>query len=46
MLRRRRIALKQRKPAVGARRKIMMHDVRRKILRRNATYFLTQAGFE
>ncbi|WP_198650263.1 hypothetical protein [Oceanimonas marisflavi] len=46
MLKRRRIALKQRKPLGATRRKIMMNDIRRKILRRNVTYFLTQAGFE
>ncbi|WP_158308462.1 hypothetical protein [Oceanimonas sp. GK1] len=46
MLKRKRTLLKNRKPACGSRRKLMMQDLRRKILRRNATYFLTQANFE
>ncbi len=42
MLKRRRAVLKQRKPASWShRRKILLQDVRRKILRRNNAYFLT-----
>ncbi|MDP5292759.1 hypothetical protein Q9290_10745 [Oceanimonas sp. CHS3-5] len=46
MLRRKRHLLKSHKLASGSRRKLMMQDLRRKIVRRNATFFLTQAGFE
>ncbi|MDX1266630.1 MAG: hypothetical protein R3311_04630 [Oceanisphaera sp.] len=47
MLKRRRALLKQRKPASWShRRKILLQDVRRKILRRNNTYFLTQINVE
>jgi hypothetical protein len=47
MLKRRRALLKQRKPAGWSpRRKILMQDLRRKILRRNNAYFLTQATAE
>ncbi|WMC09625.1 hypothetical protein PU634_10905 [Oceanimonas pelagia] len=46
MLKRRRTPLKQHKPLGGSRRRLMMNDMRRKIVRRNATFFLTQAGFE
>ncbi|TDW62114.1 hypothetical protein [Oceanimonas baumannii] len=46
MLKRKRKLPKQHKPAAGSRRRLMMQDVRRKILRRSTTYFLTQASFE
>lgn len=47
MLKRRRALLRQRKPAGWSpRRKIMMQDLRRKILRRNSAYFLTQPTAE
>ncbi|GHA23258.1 hypothetical protein [Oceanisphaera arctica] len=47
MLKRRRTLLKQRKPASWSpRRKILLQDVRRKILRRNNTYFLTPIDVE
>jgi hypothetical protein len=47
MLKRRRTLLKQRKPANWShRRKILLQDVRRKILRRNNAYFLTSVDIE
>ena len=48
MLKRRRTLLKQRKASAWSpRRKILMQDVRRKILRRNNAYFLAeQAALE
>lgn len=48
MLKRRRALLKQRKASAWSpRRKILMQDMRRKILRRNNAYFLAeQAGAE
>ncbi|MFD1007695.1 MULTISPECIES: hypothetical protein [Oceanisphaera] len=43
MLKRRRLLLKQRKTATcSPRRKILMKDVRRNILRRNNAYFLEE----
>ncbi|MBM7454540.1 hypothetical protein HNR62_000369 [Oceanisphaera litoralis] len=42
MLKRRRALLKQRKPASWSpRRKILLQNVRRKVLRRNNAFFLT-----
>ncbi|WP_375055508.1 hypothetical protein [Zobellella sp. DQSA1] len=47
MLKRKRALLKQRKAAgCSPRRKILLQDLRRKILRRNSTYFLTQVTAE
>ncbi|WP_168388284.1 hypothetical protein [Zobellella endophytica] len=47
MLKRKRTLLLQRKPAGWSpRRKVLLHDIRRKILRRNSAYFLIQTAAE